>query len=212
MIQTDAIGDKYDALIDRESAEEILVAKAAQASAAAADEAKAQAVADKEAALAAKEKAKADAAAAKELARQQAAAAAREAAKPSMAEKMVQSAAQISRNLRWTSVGRVAREIAGARHIGQSLQIISHARDRVPHLGLVAIIPWEARRIARTRRSECHHVGTNTRRCAANGASFRQKAADQSPPCNLRGKPHDCGKDPRNSLRDFDSTIVASGA
>lgn len=110
MIQTDAIGDKYDALIDRESAEEILVAKAAQASAAA-DEAKAQAAADKEAALAAKEKAKADAAAAKELARQQAAAE-REAAKPSMAEKMVQSAARSAA----TSVGR---QLAGS--LGKSL-------------------------------------------------------------------------------------------
>lgn len=110
MIQTDAIGDKYDALIDRESAEEILVAKAAQASAAA-DEAKAQATADKEAALAAKEKAKADAAAAKEQARQQAAAE-REAAKPSMAEKMVQSAARSAA----TSVGR---QLAGS--LGKSL-------------------------------------------------------------------------------------------
>ena len=35
MIQTDAIGDKYDMLIDRESAEEILAAKGAQAAAAA---------------------------------------------------------------------------------------------------------------------------------------------------------------------------------
>jgi len=110
MIQTDAIGDKYDALIDRESAEEILIAKAAQATAAA-DEAKAEAAADKEAALAAKEKAKADAAAAKELARQQAAAA-REAAKPSMTEKMVQSAARSAA----TSVGR---QLAGS--LGKSL-------------------------------------------------------------------------------------------
>ncbi len=110
MIQTDAIGDKYDTLIDRESAEEILAAKGAQASAAA-DEAKAQLAADKEAAIAAKEQAKADATAAKELARQQAAAA-REAAKPSMTEKMVQSAARSAA----TSVGR---QLAGS--LGKSL-------------------------------------------------------------------------------------------
>ena len=110
MIQTDAIGDKYDVLIDRESAEEILAAKGAQA-AAAADEAKAMAAAEKEAATAAKEKAKADAIAAKELARQQAVAA-RDAAKPSMAEKMVQSAARSAA----TSVGR---QLAGS--LGKSL-------------------------------------------------------------------------------------------
>lgn len=110
MIQTDAIGDKYDMLIDRESAEEILAAKGAQA-AAAADEAKAQAAADKQAAAAAKEQAKLDAAAAKELARQQAIAA-REAAKPGMAEKMVQSAARSAA----TSVGR---QLAGS--LGKSL-------------------------------------------------------------------------------------------
>ena len=104
MIATDAIGDKYDALIDRESAEEILAAKGAQASAAAA-EAKAQVVADKEAAIAAKEQAKADAVAAKEMARQQAVAA-REAAKPSFADKMIQSAARSAA----TSVGR---QVAG---------------------------------------------------------------------------------------------------
>jgi uncharacterized protein len=110
MIATDAIGDKYDTLIDRESAEEILAAKGAQA-AAAADEARAQVAADKEAAIAAKAQAKADAAAAKELARQQAAAA-REAAKPSMTEKMVQSAARSAA----TSVGR---QLAGS--LGKSL-------------------------------------------------------------------------------------------
>jgi uncharacterized protein len=110
MIQTDAIGDKYDTLIDRESAEEILAAKGQQASAAA-DEAKAEAEADKQAAIAAKVQAKADATAAKELARQQAAAA-REAAKPNMAEKMVQSAARSAA----TSVGR---QLAGS--FGKSL-------------------------------------------------------------------------------------------
>lgn len=104
MIATDAIGDKYDIVIDRESAEEILAAKGAQA-AAAALEAKAQVEAEKQAAIAAKEQARADAAAAKERARQQAAAA-REAAKPSLADKMIQSAARSAA----TSVGR---QIAG---------------------------------------------------------------------------------------------------
>ncbi len=108
MIQTDAIGDKYDTIIDRESAEEILAAKGAQA-AAAAVEAKAKVAADKEAAIAAKEQAKADAVAAKELARQQTVAA-REAAKPSFTDKMIQSAARSAA----TSVGRqVAGKIGG---------------------------------------------------------------------------------------------------
>ena len=110
MIATDAIGDKYDALIDRESAEEILAAKGAQA-AAAAEEANAQAVAEKEAAAAAKIAARAEAVAAKEAARQQAVAA-REAAKPSMADKMLQSAARSAA----TSIGR---QVAGS--FGKSL-------------------------------------------------------------------------------------------
>jgi uncharacterized protein len=98
MIATDAVGDKYDTLVDRESAEEILSAKSSQAAAAAA-EAKATSEAEKAAAIAAKEQAKTDAAAAK-LAGQQAAqqarldaAAAREAAKPTMAGKLAQTAA-----------------------------------------------------------------------------------------------------------------------
>ncbi len=110
MIATDAVGDKYDSMIDRESAEEILAAKGAQA-AAAAQEAKAQAVADKEAAAAAKEAARAEAVAAKEAARQHAVAA-REAAKPSMADKMLQSAARSAAN----SIGR---QVAGS--FGKSL-------------------------------------------------------------------------------------------
>ena len=58
MISTDAIGDKYDTLIDKESAEELLGAKAQEAAAAAA-EAKAASEADKAAALQAKEDARA---------------------------------------------------------------------------------------------------------------------------------------------------------
>jgi DNA helicase HerA-like ATPase len=65
MIQTDPIGSKYDTLIDRESAEEILASKSKEASAAAA-EAAAKSEADKAAALQAKE----DARAAKEAERQ----------------------------------------------------------------------------------------------------------------------------------------------
>jgi uncharacterized protein len=117
MISTDAVGDRYDTLIDRESAEEILQAKAGQA-AAAAEAAEAQEESAKQAAVAAKEQAKADALAAKERARADALAAkeaarqAREDAKPSMAEKMIQSAARSAA----TSVGR---QLTGS--LGKSL-------------------------------------------------------------------------------------------
>jgi uncharacterized protein len=111
MISTDAVGAKYDTVIDRESAEEILVAKRGEAAAAAA-EAEAKEAADKAAAIAAKEQAKADAIAAREAARiakeqeREAARQAREAAKPSFAEKAVQSAVRSAA----TSVGR---QVAG---------------------------------------------------------------------------------------------------
>lgn len=65
LIETDIVGDRYDSAIDRESAAELLGAKAEEAVAAAAA-AKAQVAADKEAALQAKE----DARAAKEAERQ----------------------------------------------------------------------------------------------------------------------------------------------
>ena len=122
MISTDAIGDKYDTLIDRESAEEILQAKAGEASAAAA-EAEADAVADKEAAIAAKEQAKADAFAAKEAARQQvtaereAARQAREDAKPGLAEKMVARAAT-------SAASSVGRALVGGRGGGSAGQLV----------------------------------------------------------------------------------------
>jgi DNA helicase HerA-like ATPase len=111
LIQTDVIGAKYDTLLDRDSAEEILKAKGDEAAAAAA-QAKAETDAQKAAALQAKQ----DAVAAKEAARAKAAEdrlqaqqmreeerrqrelereqarQAREAAKPSMADKMMQSA------------------------------------------------------------------------------------------------------------------------
>ena len=122
LIQTDGVGDKYDVLIDRESAEEILAAKAGEAQAAAAEaraaaeqakldaaeakeDAKAQVIAEREAARAAKEQERAriatDRAAAAEAARQ-----AREAAKPSFTDELVQSAARSAA----TSVGR---QVAG---------------------------------------------------------------------------------------------------
>ncbi|HXH00512.1 MAG TPA: helicase HerA-like domain-containing protein [Sphingomicrobium sp.] len=111
MIRTDAIGAKYDVLLDRDSADEILSAKRDEAAAAAAS-AKAETEAEKSAAVTARQ----DALAAKEAARTKMAEErlanqrlrederrqreaeraearrAREAAKPSMADKMVQSA------------------------------------------------------------------------------------------------------------------------
>ncbi|MEO6580611.1 MAG: helicase HerA-like domain-containing protein, partial [Sphingomicrobium sp.] len=111
MIATDAIGNKYDTLLDRDSAEEILKAKGDEAAAAAAAT-KAQGDAEKAAA----EQARLDAVAAKDMARaklaadrlaaqqmreeerrqreseREAARVAREAAKPSMTDKMMQSA------------------------------------------------------------------------------------------------------------------------
>jgi DNA helicase HerA-like ATPase len=111
MIQTDVIAAKYDSLLDRESAEEILKAKGDEAVAAAAA-VKAETEAQKQAAEAARQQAIADkdaarqrAAADREAAKQQREAErleaqrqreearlAREAAKPSMADKMMQSA------------------------------------------------------------------------------------------------------------------------
>jgi len=111
IVQTDAIGVKYDTLLDRESAEEILKAKGDEAAAAAAatkaqnDSEKAAAEKARQDAIVAKEQARAQAAQARLDAQQQreaerqqaaqqreAARQAREAAKPSMADKMMQSA------------------------------------------------------------------------------------------------------------------------
>ena len=114
LISTDAIGAKYDTLLDRDSAEEILKAKADEATAAAAAT-KAQTEADKVAA----QQARLDAIAAKEAARAQAAQdrletqrrreeervaarQAREAAKPSMSDKIITSATRAAAS----SVGR----------------------------------------------------------------------------------------------------------
>jgi DNA helicase HerA-like ATPase len=57
IVETDAVGDKYDTVVDRESAEELLSAKTAQAAAAAA-EARASGDAEKAAAVRAKEEAR----------------------------------------------------------------------------------------------------------------------------------------------------------
>jgi DNA helicase HerA-like ATPase len=115
LIQTDVIGSKYDTVLDRDSAEEILKAKGDEAAAAAAkikadtEAQKAAAEAARQQAVADKEAARQRAAADKEAARQlreadrleaqrqreferEEARRAREAAKPSMADKMMQSA------------------------------------------------------------------------------------------------------------------------
>ncbi len=116
MIATDAIGDKYDVLLDRNSAEEILAAKSGEAAAAAA-----QSRASDEAAKAAAAQAKIDALSAKEAARAQMAAqkeadrqaviAAREAAKPTMMDNVIKSATRSASS----SVGRaVANEVTKA--------------------------------------------------------------------------------------------------
>jgi uncharacterized protein len=122
MILTDAVADKYDTLIDRESAEEILSAKRNEASAAAA-EADAQEDAAKAAAIAAKEQARADAVAAKEAARiakeqeREAARQAREDAKPGLAEKMVSRAAT-------SAASSVGRALVGGRGGGIAGQLV----------------------------------------------------------------------------------------
>ncbi|GAA3996170.1 helicase HerA-like domain-containing protein [Sphingomonas humi] len=125
LVGTDEIGTKYDTLIDRDSAEEILKAKAGEAAAAAdaaraeKEDAKTAALQAKEDARLAKEQARADALAQREAERQQreadrqaerervaaereAARQAREAARPTMFDKAVQSAARSAAS----SVGR----------------------------------------------------------------------------------------------------------
>jgi DNA helicase HerA-like ATPase len=114
LVSTDAIGSKYDSRIDRESAEEILKAKAGEASAAAEaaradkEEAKVAALQAKEDARLAREQARADLAAQRESdrrareAEREAARQAREAARPTMFDKAVQSAARSAAS----SVGR----------------------------------------------------------------------------------------------------------
>lgn len=104
LLTTDEIGSKYNVLLDRDSAQEMLAAKTAESSAAAAAiqaktaeekaaavQAKADAVAQREALRVQREQERLDTQRQHEAEREQARAA-REAAKPSMADKMIQSA------------------------------------------------------------------------------------------------------------------------
>jgi len=110
------VDGKYDTVVDRESAEEILGARTAEMIAAVAAEA-ARSEEEKKAALIAKVKAKAELQAARakakeeaeafELEAHKARAEAREAAKPTFAEKMVQSAAR-------SAASSIGRQVAGS--------------------------------------------------------------------------------------------------
>ena len=115
MIATDAIGDRYDVAVDRDSAEEMLAARTAEASAAAAEaraadaDAKADATRAKEEARATRDAARQQAAAAREAERRDRAAARAEADSPW--SKAVTSATRAASS----SLGRqVANEIGGA--------------------------------------------------------------------------------------------------
>jgi DNA helicase HerA-like ATPase len=114
LIATDEVGSRYDVLVDRESAQEMLAAKAGEAAAAAAAvkaqtdsehaaaaQAKADAVAAREALKLQREQERLDAQRRREEERARAAAA-REAAKPSMTDRMMQSAGRAAAS----SVGR----------------------------------------------------------------------------------------------------------
>ena len=102
LIQTDVIGAKYDAVVNRESAEEILAAKTAQATAAAAAE-----LAETEAQKQAAAQARADAIAAKDAARQQAAA-------QKEADRQQREAARTAANSPWAKMATSATRAASA--------------------------------------------------------------------------------------------------
>ncbi len=102
MIETDAIGDKYDTPVDRESAEELLAAKT-QAAGAAAAAAKATTEAEKAAAA----QAKADAQAAKVAAREQA-------AQQKEADRQEREAAREAANSPWTKMATSATRAASS--------------------------------------------------------------------------------------------------
>jgi uncharacterized protein len=115
LISTSPFAGKYDEAIDRESAEELLAAKA-DAAVAAANAAKAQAEADKAAAAQAKIEAKQRETEAREQAKRDAAAA-REAAQPTAMDRAIQSATRAAAS----SVGRqVANELGRAVFGGSS--------------------------------------------------------------------------------------------
>ncbi len=102
MIETDAIGDKYDTPVDRESAEELLAAKT-QAAGAAAAAAKATTEAEKAAAV----QAKADAQAARVAAREQA-------AQQKEAGRQEREAAREAANSPWTKMATSATRAASS--------------------------------------------------------------------------------------------------
>lgn len=134
MIQTDAIGDKYDTLVDRESAEELLAAKT-QAAGAAAAAAKATTDAEKAAAI----QAKADAQAAKVAAREQA-------AQQKEADRQERDAAREAANSPWTKMATSATRAASssigrqvANEIGKQV-FGTRSRSRSASGGLVGTV------------------------------------------------------------------------
>ncbi len=134
MIQTDAIGDKYDTLVDRTSAEELLAAKT-QAAGAAAAAAKATTEAEKAAAV----QAKAEAQAAKVAAREQA-------AQQKAADRQEREAAREAANSPWTKMATSATRAASssigrqvANEIGKQV-FGTRSRSRSASGGLVGTV------------------------------------------------------------------------
>ena len=123
LIETDAIGDKYDMVVDRESAEELLAAKSAEAAAAAAA-AKASTQAEKTAAA----QAKADAAAARDTARIHAAQAKADAAARREAEREAANSpwSQIATTATRAASSSIGRQVAN--EIGK--QVFGSSRRR----------------------------------------------------------------------------------
>jgi DNA helicase HerA-like ATPase len=114
IVETDAVGDKYDTVVDRESAEELLSAKTAEAAAAAA-EARASGDAEKAAAVKAKEEART----AKEAER------ARIAAEKEAAHSPWNKAVTSATRAAGSSIGRqvaneIGRQVFGSRRRGKS--------------------------------------------------------------------------------------------
>ena len=114
-VSSDAVGEKYDELLDRESAEEVLAVRVTAAAEAAA-EAKRQKAED---AAAAKQR-KVDEAAAARQQRAEESAARREAARPSMADKMLQSATRAAASSIGRQIGtRILRGVLGGMFRGR---------------------------------------------------------------------------------------------
>ncbi|HEX8556247.1 MAG TPA: helicase HerA-like domain-containing protein [Sphingomonas sp.] len=125
MIATDAIGDRYDQVVDRESAEEMLGARTREAVAAAAEieaadaDAKAAAVRSKEDARAAREAAKAQAIEAREEARRQREAD-REAANSPWGNAVTSATRAASSSIGRQVANEIGREVFGTRRRGRS--------------------------------------------------------------------------------------------